>query len=84
VNNKEKKEGLILIALAKVFSEQATILTGTHRHKAKQAFNQAITATDYFIKTIEEQMNEEQKEYLQSLGDIYHNINIEIRRSELA
>lgn len=74
-----QRESLILIALAKAFSEQATILTGTHKHKVKQTFNSAITQTDLFIKTIEDTMNEDQKEYLSSIGDIYHNINITIR-----
>jgi hypothetical protein len=75
-----QNESLILIALAKAFSEQATKLTGELRHKPKQAFNQAVSSVDLLIRTIENNLTENEAEYLANVTDIYHNINLEIRK----
>lgn len=76
------KESLILVALGKAFTEQATYLTGRLRHKPKQVFNQAVTAVDLFVKTIDEKLPPAEVEYLASVTDIYHNINIEIKKTK--
>lgn len=76
------KEALILVALGKAFTEQATFLTGELRHKPKQTFNQAVKAVDLMVKVIEEKLTPEEQEFLQSVGDVYHNINLEIRHKK--
>lgn len=73
-------ENLILIALAKAFSEQSTALIGTKRHEQKAVFNNAVNAIDLFIRLVESQLSQEEQEYLTAVGDIYHNINIQIRK----
>lgn len=77
----KQKESLILVALGKAFSEQAIFLTGQFRQKQKQTFNESVKTIDLFVRNIESQLKDEQIEFLQSIGDIYHNINLEIRRS---
>jgi hypothetical protein len=75
-----QKESLILIALGKAFSEQATKLTGELKHKPKQIFNQSVSSVDLLIRTIENNLTENEAEYLANVTDIYHNINLEIRK----
>lgn len=80
MNHEQRQtENMMLVALAKAFSEQATILTGSHKHQAKAVFNNAVNAVDLFIRLVESNLTEEQQEYLQGIGDLYHNINITIR-----
>lgn len=74
-------ERLILIALMKAFSEQSTYLTGELKYQLKQDLNNMVKRTDDFVNSIEKRLNEPQKEYLQSITDIYHNINLEIRKN---
>lgn len=78
--NELRTETLILIALAKAFSEQSTALTGTLRHKVNQTFNSSVKQVDLFIKTIEEKLQPGEQEYIQGITDIYHNMNLEIRK----
>jgi hypothetical protein len=75
-------ESIILFGLGKAFSEQATVLTGELKHKPKQTFNAAVKAIDLFIKTIEDNMTEGEKKYAEGVCDIYHNINLEIRKNK--
>lgn len=72
-------ERLIFIALLKAISEQGTYLTGELKLKIKQDFNILIKQSDRFVSDVEKNLNDSQKEYLQSITDIYHNMNIEIR-----
>lgn len=74
-----KAETHILMALFKSTVEQSTALTGSLKQKPKQEFN--IWQKQGF-KLLEEmeKNNMINNEYLDSITDIYHNINIEIRR----
>jgi hypothetical protein len=72
-------ERLILAALMKAVSEQSTYLIGELRHEVKRDFNEMISRVDRFVNGIEKNLNEAQMEYLQSITDIYHNMNLEIR-----
>ena len=70
----------IQIALLKSTVEQSTALTGMLKQKPKQIFAQwqqlGFKLLDEMLKT--NQLNEE---YLDQISDIYHNINIEIKKN---
>lgn len=60
---------LILLGIAKLFSEQSTFLIGELRHENKQRFNTAVTAVDSFMKVVEGGLNEHNRGTLQILVD---------------
>lgn len=72
-------ERIIMVALMKAFSEQSTFMIGEFKMELKQSLNNLIKRTDEFVYGIEQHLTENQKEYLQSITDIYHNMNLEIR-----
>ncbi len=76
------QELIILTALAKAFSEQSTLLIGELRHMNNYHFNQAVKEVDMFIKQIESNLPKEYHQHLETVGDIYHNINLEMRRNK--
>ena len=67
-------ETQVFIALIKGVVEQSTLLTGEYKQKLKQDFN--IWQQQGF--KIVAEVNEE---YVNSITDIYHNINLEIRKN---
>lgn len=71
---------LQFIAQLKAFSEHSTLLTGHFRHGLSQDFKALIRMSDRLINDLEKRLTEEQKEYLQGVTDVYHNINLEIRK----
>jgi hypothetical protein len=75
-----KAETHILMALFKSTVEQSTALTGCLKQKPKQEFNiwqkQGFKLLDEMIKN-----NLIDESYLDSISDIYHNINLEIKRN---
>lgn len=75
-----KAEQHILMALFKATVEQSTALTGELKQKPKQEFN--IWQKQGF-KLLEEmeKANMLNNEYMEKISDIYHNINLEIKRS---
>lgn len=73
-------ERLIFIAMTKALSEQGTFLTGTMRMQLKHDFNALIRLCDRLIGDFEKKLNENQIAYVESVTDIFHNINTEIRR----
>lgn len=75
-------ERLIFVSLLRAISEQSTYLTGELRLKVKQDFNILIKQCDNLINDLEVNLNDNQKEYLASVADIYHNINLEIRNQQ--
>jgi hypothetical protein len=70
---------LIFIGLMKALSEHSTFLTGEFKMKLKQDFNVLVNHCDHLIADLENRLNDSQKEYLQQVTDVYHNINIEMR-----
>jgi len=74
-----KADTHILMALFKATVEQSTALTGTLKQKPKHEFN--IWQKQGF-KLLEEmeKNNKLDINYLDSIGDIYHNINLEIKK----
>jgi len=70
----------IQLALLKATVEQSTALTGKLNQKPKKTFIQwqklGFKLLDEMLKT--NQINEE---YLDQISDIYHNINLEIKKN---
>lgn len=70
----------ILIALFKATVEQSTALNGMLKQKPKQVYNEWVKLGnklwDEMLKT-----NKVNEEYLDSISDIYHNINLEIKKT---
>lgn len=73
-------ERLIFIAVMKALSEQSTYLTGELKMKLKQDFNVLVKHCDGLIKDLEDRLTDSQREYIQEVTDVYHNITIELRR----
>lgn len=75
-----KAEQHILMALFKATVEQSTALTGELKQKPKQEFNiwqkQGFKLLDEMEKA-----NMLNNEYMEKISDIYHNINLEIKRN---
>jgi len=69
----------ILMALFKATVEQSTALTGELKQKPKQEFNQWQKQGFKLLESMEKN-NMLNEEYLNSIADIYHNINLEIKK----
>ncbi len=74
---------LIFISMMKAISEHHTFLIGEFKMEIKQDINNIIKSMDRVIFHTEKNLNDAQKEYLQSISDIYHNINTEIRKEAI-
>lgn len=70
----------IQLALFKATVEQSTALNGKLNQRPKQLFNEWVKVGnklwDEMLKT-----NQVNEEYLDSISDIYHNINLEIKKN---
>ena len=73
-------ETQVLIALIKGVVEQSTLLTGEYKQKLKQDFNIWQQQGFKIVAELEKQ-NKLNEEYVNSITDIYHNINLEIRKT---
>ena len=73
-------ETQIFIALIKGVVEQSTTLTGEYKQKLKQEFNIWQKQGFKIVEELEKQ-NLLNNEYIESITDIYHNINLEIRKN---
>jgi len=64
---------LLLIGIAKLFSEQSTRLIGELNQQKKQWFNTSVNAIDNFMRLIENDLNDHNKKTLliltESLND---------------
>ena len=73
-------ETQIFIALIKGVVEQSTTLTGEYKQKLKQDFNIWQQQGFKIVDELEKQ-NKLNNEYIESITDVYHNINLEIRKN---
>lgn len=73
-------ETQVFIALIKGVVEQSTLLTGEYKQKLKQDFNIWQQQGFKIVAELEKQ-NKLNEEYVNSITDIYHNINLEIRKN---
>lgn len=76
-----KTETFILVALMKAATEQSTMLQKELKFQQKYRFKLATDAIDSFLKEIETQLSPEHFEQIEKVGDLYHNINIEVRNA---
>ena len=74
------KEIAVLIAIGKLYSEQATYLTKELKQRQKQLFNHSVNAVDLFVKQIENQLQQNEIDLIQSITDEFHNAFNEIRK----
>ena len=79
-DQQRRLETLIIVAIGKCFTEQATILTKELQFKTKFDFNNSVRSTDTFISTIENRLLPDEVEYLQGITDVFHNVISEIRK----
>lgn len=75
-----KAEAHILMALFKATIEQSTALTNEIKQKPRLEF-QAWQKQGFKLLTKMEKANMLNSEYLDSITDIYHNINLEIKKN---
>lgn len=73
-------ETQIFIALIKAVVEQSTTLTNEYKQKLKQDFNIWQKQGFKIIEELEKQ-NKLNEDYINNITDIYHNINLEIRKA---
>ena len=73
-------ETQIFVALIKGVVEQSTTLTNEYKQKLKQEFNIWQKQGFKIIAELERQ-NKLNEEYVNQITDIYHNINLEIRKN---
>ena len=73
---------LILIGVAKMFTEQATFLTGELKRDTKYRFNLAVTASESLVSQIEKDLSDYNKKTLEILTDSLHD-GIKDLRKEL-
>lgn len=78
-------ESLIIVSIAKVYSEQSTLLTNElgnveERHK----FKQSVKYIDKFIKSIEKRLQPDEVEFLQNVTDAQlnalHDMRVELHK----
>lgn len=65
-------EKVILVALAKLFSEQSTYVIGELKQQTKMRFGIAVNAVDSFVNQIEGNLSEYDKMTLELITDALH------------
>lgn len=86
MTDKERQmESLIILSLAKVFSEQSVYLTNELGDaKQKHHFKQAVKYVDSFILSVEKRLKEDEVDFLQNITDCQtnalHDMRIELKK----
>ena len=65
-------ETLLFVAMAKMLSEQSTVLIGELQRETKMRFNNVVKPAEVFIKHVESTISEFDKETLTILTDSLH------------
>lgn len=65
-------EKIILVALAKLFSEQSTYVIGELKQQQKFRFKVAVSAVDAFVNEIESKLSETSMKTLELITDALH------------
>ncbi len=71
---------VILIAIGKLYSEQATMLTGELKQRKKQVFNSSVQEVDMFVKHFEKLLQPEEIIMIQNITDEFHAVFNEMRK----
>ncbi len=70
----------IMVAVAKLYSEQSCMLIKELRHEENYHFNESVKAVDLFIKKIEKNLGPEVSEMIQVITDEFHEAFNAIRK----
>lgn len=70
----------LLVALAKLFSDQSTRVIGELKQQQKLRFNIACNSIDSFVSEVESKMNEQDKEDMQQLTDALNEFIGDVRK----
>lgn len=70
----------LLVALAKVWSDQSTRVLGELKQQQKMRFHIAVNGIDSFINEIESKMNHTDKQDLQELTDALNDFLQDVRK----
>lgn len=73
-------ETAILIAVAKLYSEQSTMLTGHLKQRKKQLFNQSVETIDKFVKEVEAMLKPDEIALITNITDGFHEALQELRK----
>lgn len=74
------KETAILIAVAKLYSEQATMLTGELKQRKRQLFNRSVETIDLFVKEVELMLKQDEILLISNITDGFHEALNELRK----
>jgi len=81
-NYEKEMNVLLLLGTAKLFSEQSTFLIGELSHEKKQWFNNSVKAIDNFMRLIEKDLSDHNKQTLliliESLNNGMHTLRNEL------
>ena len=70
----------LLVALAKLFSDQSTRVIGELKQQQKMRFSIAVNAIDSFVNEVESKMNDTDKEDMQQLTDALNEFIGDVRK----
>lgn len=70
----------LLVALAKLFSDQSTRVIGELKQQQKMRFSIAVNAIDSFVAEVESKMNDTDKEDMQQLTDALNDFICDVRK----
>ncbi len=73
------QEKVILVELAKLLTEQSTYLLGELKQRPKMRYSNMVTATDAFVKEIEDSLSTDDKDHLQAITDALHDGMTDLR-----
>lgn len=74
------RETAILIAIGKLYSEQATMLTGELKQRKKQLFNHSVQGIDLFVKEVENMLQPDERDLITNITDGFHEALNELRK----
>jgi polyhydroxyalkanoate synthesis regulator phasin len=73
------KDKQLLVALAKLFSDQSTRVIGELKQQQKLRFNIACNSIDSFVSEVESKMSDTDKEDMQELTDALNEFIADVR-----
>ena len=79
IDKQFENDKLILVAVGKLFSDQACYLLDKFNQRAKFDFKLAINSVDRFTNDIEAKLSNEDKELMQVITDTFNNALAEMR-----
>lgn len=75
-----ERDKQLLVALAKLFSDQSTRVIGELKQQQKMRFSIAVNSIDSFVNEVESKMNNADKEDMQQLTDALNEFIGDVRK----